>query len=380
MKVFGRAAVSDFLDDFLVYRKLSPMDRRLPSLDEVRRQIGLLEDLIPRKSEPEYARVIVHLLHKARSLEGPAAPLRQLIFVGDTRLLDATAFENLCQAGGWPGMAFIGDEKKDPPAVEIVTKDPGVGLFLANRWEALCDFDRHCADHGLRIDEATAVVVDLDKTAIGARGRNAHTIDQARLQAVHDTIALMLGEDFDEAGFRAAYQRLNQPEFHSFTADNQDYLAYICLVLGSGLYDLGRIVGELRAGLLVSFRQFIERVDTQRGRLPGRLEELHQEIYANVQSGDPTPFKAFRYHEYQATVNRMGHLPDAAPVEQLLADEIVLTHEVRAMAQEWKRRGALLFGLSDKPDEASLPGPELAAAGYRPIHRTPTHAVGSELP
>jgi hypothetical protein len=34
-----------------------------------------------------------------------------------------------------------------------------------------------------------------------------------------------------------------------------------------------------------------------------------------------------------------------------------------------RQRGALLFGLSDKPDEASLPRPELAQKGYLPLHR-----------
>jgi hypothetical protein len=37
----------------------------------------------------------------------------------------------------------------------------------------------------------------------------------------------------------------------------------------------------------------------------------------------------------------------------------------------------LLFCLSDKPDEASIPTPELALQGYAPIHRTPTHGVGT---
>ncbi|MGD8627381.1 MAG: hypothetical protein PVJ34_22805, partial [Anaerolineae bacterium] len=61
----------------------------------------------------------------------------------------------------------------------------------------------------------------------------------------------------------------------------------------------------------------------------------------------------------------------------LLASKIVVTQEVRAAAQRWRGQGALLFGLSDKPDEASIPSAELAAGGYRPIHRTPTWAVGA---
>jgi hypothetical protein len=57
-------------------------------------------------------------------------------------------------------------------------------------------------------------------------------------------------------------------------------------------------------------------------------------------------------------------------------EEIVITQEVRELALEWRSRGALLFGLSDKPDEASLPTPELEQQGYLPLHRSVTHLVG----
>jgi hypothetical protein len=278
---------------------------------------------------------------------------------------------------GWPGLAFIGSENSQPAAVEAVPVAPQQSLYLANRWAALADFDRFCAAQGFPIDEATVVVLDLDKTTIGARGRNAHTIDQARVQAVQETVASLLGPAYDPAVFQAAYSRLDQPEFHPFTTDNQDYLAYTCLILGSGLYELGQFVSDIRSARLGSFAQFIDRVDARRDELPAALEAIHAEIYANVQAGDPTPFKPFRRNEYLATIRRMGCLEDPVPVETLLADEIVITQEVRHLALEWQARGALVFGLSDKPDEASKPTGEQAARGYAPIHRQSTHAVGS---
>jgi hypothetical protein len=193
---------------------------------------------------------------------------------------------------------------------------------------------------------------------------------------VHVTVAGILGEAFNVEAFQRAYDLFNVPEFHPFTLDNQDYLAYICLVLGSGLYNLEQVVDEVRRGKLVSFRQVIDRVEGRKDGLPAPLMAVHQDIYTNVQAGDPTPFKPFRRNEYLETVSRMGCLKDGVPVEQLLEEEIVITQEVRQMAFTWRQRGALLFGLSDKPDEASLPTPELAAQGYRPIHRTETHVVG----
>ncbi|MEJ2207626.1 MAG: hypothetical protein P8129_01145 [Anaerolineae bacterium] len=375
MKSYGRASVHEIVGDLIVYRNLEPVDRRLPALAEIRGEAGLAEGVIPRKSEAAYARVIVHLLRAARALDAPEASLRRLVSVGDTRLNDGTAFANICRAGGWPGLAFIAAEKDEPAEIEIVEQDGGT-LFLANRWAALDDFESYCRDRGFALDEATAVVVDLDKTTLGARGRNDHVIDGARVEAVRRTVGQLLGDDWDPAAFQRAYDLLNQPEFHPFTTDNQDYLAYICLILGSGLDDLAPVVARIRSGALAGFGQFLAEVDGRAGQLPADLREIHAGIYARVRAGDPTPFKAFRYNEYRVTVERMGCLADGAPLAEMLANEIVMTQEVRQAALRWRAGGALLFALSDKPDEASVPSEELAVRGYQPIHRTETHAVG----
>ncbi len=377
MKNYGLMSVYEFLGDLVVYRNLVPADPRLPPLAEVRQRVGLPEGVIPRKTAPEYARVMVCLLQQARALDVPGTPIERLVYLGDTRLNDGTAFANICRAGGWPGLAFIGAERDEPARVEIVEQD-GDTLYLANRWAALVDFDRFCRERGFPLDERTAVIVDLDKTALGARGRNDRVINRARVEAVRRTVGDLLGGSFNPEGFRVAYDRFNQPEFHPFTADNQDYLAYVCLILGSGMYGLEPLIAEVRAGRLTTFEQFIAGVDDRAAALPANLCSIHSGVYALVQRGDPTPFKAFRYNEYQATIERMGCLGDGAPVAELLEKEIVITQEVREVVLAWRERGALLFGLSDKPDEASVPTDDLAARGYRAIHRVETHAVGNE--
>ncbi len=381
MKVFGKGNVAEFLGDFVVYRNLIPMDERLPKLSELRPKLEIPAHEIPRKHEISYARVIVELLRAAQRLENPTVEIKRLIFIGDTRMSDGGAFDNICQVAGWEGIIFIGSENAQPFEFESVQTPSGRNMVLSNRWSALNDSEeynlrRYCAVRGFPIDEATAVVVDLDKTALGARGRNSHVIDQARVDAVRQTVSAALGEAFDPDRFLHSYNQLNHPEFHPFTADNQDYLAYICLILGSGLYDTEKIIREVRGKRLLTFRQFIDQVETHKSQLAPSLQAIHALIYTNVQAGDPTPFKAFRYQEYQNTVQHMGFLPDSTPVDVLLRDEIVLTHEVRALALDWKNQGALLFGLSDKPDEASLPTAELAEQGYQPLHRTITHIVG----
>jgi len=61
----------------------------------------------------------------------------------------------------------------------------------------------------------------------------------------------------------------------------------------------------------------------------------------------------------------------------LLSQEILITHEVHQAALSWRAQGALLFGLSDKPDEASIPTREMASQGYKPIHQIETEVVGA---
>jgi hypothetical protein len=375
MRDYGRATVHEFLRDLIVYRNLVPMDGRLPPLARIRDQLGLPAGLVPRKSQQEYASVIAHLLRDARALDVPGATIERLVYVGDTRLNDGTAFANVCHAGRWPGLAFIGSETDKPAKVEVVQEPQGM-LYVANRWSALSDFGDFCGEQGFPFDESTAVIVDLDKTALGARGRNDRVIDRARVEAVRRTVGGLLGDSFDPGGFQSAYDRLNQPEFHSFTTDNQDYLAYICLVLGSGLFSLDSVLADVRSGRLVSFEGFIAEVDSCRNELPATLQDIHGSVMNYVQLGDPTPFKAFRYNEYRATVERMGTARAGLLPVQLLDGAIVMTQEVREMALAWREQGALLFGLSDKPDEASIPQPELAAEGCLPIHRVETHSVG----
>jgi uncharacterized protein (UPF0335 family) len=376
LKCYERTTVSEFLGDSIVFRGLEPADPRLRGLAALQSRLGLQPGRVPRKNEADYARVVVSILRQARQLEARRAALQRLIFVGDTRLSDATAFANICQVGGWPGIAFIGSENSQPAEVEVLPQAGESSLYLSNRWAGLAEFDRYCARHGFPVDEGTVIVVDLDKTTLGARGRNAQVIDAARVQAVRETVAALMGSDFNEPAFRRAYEILVQVEFHPFTSDNQDYLAYICLILASGLYDLDSVLAQVRSGELKSFHEFIQRVDTQSERLDANLAEIHRQIYANVRLNDPTPFKAFRRNEYRITIGHMGFLPDDTPVERLLQEEILITQEVRQICLEWKGRGGLLFALSDKPDEASLPTPELAARGYQPLHRTSSHAVG----
>jgi len=376
MECYGRTTIAEFLEDLVVYRNLEPMDRRLPRFAELARRVGLPPSPVPRKAEPAYGQAMAELLRVARGLDESHVSLQRLLFLGDTRLNDSTAFRNIKAAGDWPGWAFIASENLSQPPHTEIEED----LFLTNRWTALGEFFHFLEKRGFPLDEGTAAIIDLDKTAIGARGRNHSVIDRARVEAVRRTVEGLLGERFNPAAFQEAYDELNQVDYHPFTADNQDYLAYICLMVSAGAYGFRELLDDLAARRVSTFHQFIERVEARLQEDPDpQLSPIHNAIYANVQAGDPTPFKPFRYEEYRCTVARMGYLSDDALPEQLLAEEIVITQEVREATHYLRERGVLCFGLSDKPDEASIPRPEQAEKGAQPIHRVETHAVGESI-
>jgi len=370
-----KASLYDLVGDLVVYRNIDPVDPRLPRFSDAWQAMGLASPERPRKQEPAYAQALTWLIRRARALHAQDVEIEELLFLGDTAMSDAGAFRSLRAAGGWRGWAFIGSERDEELAVNV--KD---GVYYANRWAALAEFVFWAISQGAILDTRTAVVVDIDKTALAARGRNNGPIDQARVAAIEATVAEALAADFDRAAFRKAYVTLGDPKYHPFTADNQDNLAYICLMLSAGVSTLDALLAELAAGQITSFREFMDWVDAIRDDLPSpALRALHAEIYTLVKAGDPTPFKAFRRRELQETVERMGSLPDDAPLAQRLVREICLTREVVEVVEWLRNRGCLVMALSDKPDEATMPTPELAARGYLPLHRVETHIIGQSL-
>lgn len=375
MKNYGLASIDEFLKNFLVYRNLEPVDSRLPTLAMLRPKIGLDKGQFPRKTQLAYAHAINHILQAAREIEAPGTTITKVICLGDTILSDGTAFSNICQTGNKHGAAFIGSENDAAPAVERI-ETPGGFLYKANRWGAVEEFKQTLKRSNFIVDAQTVILVDLDKTSIGARGRNDKIIDRIRIEAAYETLNSILGPQFEPDVFEKAYTQFNQPEFHQFTTDNQDYLVYLCLMLGSGLFIVDEVVEQIRSGIISSFNQFTETIQQRIIELPEDLQNTHVDFYAQYSSGNPTPFKAFRVNEYLNMCKYMGKLPVNASVDNLLKDEVAITQEIRQIAQEWHNQGALLFGLSDKPDEASIPGPDLIAQGYLPIHKIKTHAVG----
>jgi hypothetical protein len=365
--------IADFMGDRVVYRNLEPMQ---PGLDGLRRawaEIGLDHYYVPRKTTPEYARALWSFLQQCQSQRGVSAALQQLLFIGDTLMLDGTAARNVGRY--LPLHGFIGaDRLNQEPKVELQGD-----LLVANRWGALAQFLDWARTSGVPMDERTALLIDLDKTSLGARGRNDKTIDEARVQALYATMRAALGDSPDSGAFRQLYDALNVPQYHSFTADNQDYLAYVCLMVVGGVYPADELWRDLGSKDLATIDQFVERCEARRATMRGGLLQAHQEVHQGIKAEDPTPFKAFRRREYLETVSRMNILADEPAVDEVLRREIVITAEVASVARALGERGVLVFGISDKPDEASLPTAERAAQGYRALHRTTMKLYGQEI-
>jgi len=376
MQITAGASLYDFLGDLVVYRNLEPADERLPGLKEIWHTLGMGSYQIPRKTEPAYAKVVSHLIERAQGLRLPQKKLERLLYIGDTRMNDVTAIRNFRALGSFRVLGFIcREDMASDRAIEIQD-----GIFYTNRWRALVDLLGYLKGEGFPIDEATVAIIDMDKTAIGARGRNDKAIDRARVEAVQRTVEQTLSGEFRESEFRPVYDELNQPQYHPFTADNQDNLAYISLMLSAGVYDFQAFLRDLASGRLKSFLEFVEICG---GRLQGvdsgGLGQVHAEVERNLSLGDPTPFKSFRYKEYETTLAHMHGSSPSQDLAETLAEEIVITKEVADLARFLEEEGALLFTISDKPDESSVPRDELRAKGFLPLHRIVTKVVGTPI-
>jgi hypothetical protein len=239
-------------------------------------------------------------------------------------------------------------------------------------------FEADLARRRVTIGRGTVVIVDIDKTALGARGRNHRPIDAARTAAVLRTAQAIRGKPVNRALLVAAYNHFNQPEFHTFTTDNQDFLAYLALIVEAGWSSIEKLRLAVARGRLGSFGDLLNSVSATADRLPISLRRVHDDVVMAVEMGDPTPFKDFRRAEFRETVDRMAPTENRSDVSRLLQTRLTLTAEVWNTVKNWRDRGATLFGLSDKPDEASFPSPELETEGYLPLHKTRAMVVAED--
>ena len=371
---FGLVSLAEFLDDRFVYRDLQPVDRQYQGYIQCARLFGLDPASIPRKTDPAYNKVAVWIVEHLQERQKDAE-VEELLFIGDTVGTDAVAFQKMAAYARWAGSCFIGAEDLTaPPAMQW---DDAHRVVTANRWTLLADWLQALRAAHMALDERTAVILDMDKTLLGARGRNDQVIDEARLVSLHQALETHMADDFHFDEFRSIYDTISRPAYIGLTGDNQDYIIYICLMIQSGIINIREVGGFVQQNML--FDHLVRWISTQMDKnLSMQMRQLHDQYQMCIRNGDATPFKQFRRQEFLNTVQRMGHLQDDVSSDERLQSEICITQEVREASLWFQERGCLLLSLSDKPKEATMPHTRWHK-GLEPIHRIRTHAVGVSL-
>ncbi len=373
MTTIRRAALQDLLGGRLVYRQLRPIDPSLPRFEDLAQALALPLKPHPRKGGDAYAKYIVALLAHCQASR-KAQPLDALIYIGDTAFNDGRTFQTLCDAGALIGAALIVSEDLKAPPVLRTPMSNQSQLYFANRWRLIDRFENRLHKSAIPVSERTAVILDVDKTLIGARGRNDHLINQARLTAALTFAQNTLAEPALLDSFKICCRHLDQPVFHTFTGDNQDNVIYICLMAQSLALSIQSLQQDINQGTFRTIQDFIQWVTQHQSQLPSTLFRLHQEFKAAVEAGDPTPLKPFRYQEYVETLKQMQNPLTAKDQNTILNQQLSITGEVYDRADEWQKKGALLLGLSDKPDEACFP-PDGSDPKQRPLHAIPLPVI-----
>ncbi len=368
----GKITLKKLLGERIFYRDLNPVDPLLPRFSDILRETGLEMSFAPRKTSTHYARIILQFLRRS----APAWP-KQIFFFGDTPGNDGAVVQNLSRLSGARVFGFIGrDAQNQPPRLE--TRPP---LFLANRWELIVRFFEELLTEGLDLRAPTAVFFDMDKTLLGARGRNDAQIDAARMDGVRNLIQQTVADRWKEEQFFFIYKTLNQPEYHFLTEDNQDYLAFICLMIMAGVWNFDELLHLLIQQKITSFGDFLNRTGTrilQSADAP--VQNYFEEVLSGTAAGDPTPFKSFRYKEYEATLARIDRTDSTDPAI-LIDQEILLTQELVELITLLKQipNVAPFFCISDKPPESTFPPPLKKDRAALPLHDVPIKIVGTTV-
>lgn len=342
------ATIADLTGDAVIYRDLEPCDPQLPRLASLRERLGLPDGPPPRKRDAGYARIVLTLVDMMQTDRG-GEPLTALAVIGDTDN-DRLLAEHLRQVSGRPVYAFIGEDR--PVAAERLVWHGETAN--ATRWHLIHSWAAELDWRGVDWTR-TAVLVDIDKTLLGPRGRSDGAIDDARAEGALAVATALVG-DLDTALFRRTYAELCRREWHRFTLDNQDYVVATALLVTTGAMRLDELRAAITAGALPTFEALLAAVEAA---VHPALVPLYTELRTLVARGDPTPFKTFRRAELIATLTRMHD------------GRITLCGDVFHLGWSLVQRGALLLAASDKPAESALPSAEQAATGVRPLHRTP---------
>lgn len=331
--MYKRDFLNTLFEDYIIFRELNIVKNSLPNFEFISKVLNL--NSLPRKKDKEYVKVLSYLIDSI-------GEFRKIIYLGDTFLNDKSVVENLTSLNKYEVLGIITEGKGE--------KRKENNILINDRWENLYNiFD----DLNIKFDKFTFLIVDIDKTIIGARGRNDNSIVKARFDAIKELANEIIGS-YDEKRFFEIYQKLNEREYQSFTEDNQDIVTLLTILFYLDLYQFDKFLYEFKKNIhsdkLIFFKNVLENTKENL-----KFIEILKKCISRMEQNDQTPFIEFRYKEFETTIKRMDFLTDDTPQDILLEEEIMITKEVYEILLDAKDRGASILGLSDKPEASSFP-------------------------
>jgi hypothetical protein len=331
--MYLRTNLNSIFEDLIIFRELNVIKKDFPKFEKLK-EILYLEKL-PRKKDKDYALFLSYIIDYV-------GDFNKVIYIGDTFLNDKSVIENLSKLNKYEVYGIITEGKG-----KLKKED---NIVINNYWENLKYIFNEL---NINFDKKTFIIADIDKTLIGARGRNDLSIDKARFDAIREVSKKYI-KDFNEELFFSIYKFLNRKEFHIFTEDNQDIVTLLAIAFNLNLYSFKKFIYEFENGIWKDKISFFERV-LYLNRDRNEFIEIIKECLYKMKNDDPTPFLEFRYKEFEATIKRIDFLSDETETEKLLSEEILITKEVYQILIEGKENGSTIFGLSDKPEASTMP-------------------------
>ena len=335
--MYKRAKLNDIYEDYIVFRELNPIKKSLPQFNEIQSKLGFSH--LPRKKENplDYVKALSYIFQSVR-------PFQKILYIGDTNMSDGGVIKAFTALRTYQIVGIITQEEKENK-IEFEGN-----IVKSTKWMNMKHILKMVEDNGFHIDYNTVVIIDIDKTFIGARGRNDKAIDNARMDAII-SIAKKIFPSFDRETFSQIYSTINAKKFYPLTNDNQDIVSIISIVIYSGAISLKQFEKAFELGIIKNPISFFGSCKIKNEL----LENIVENVKNNIKMKNPTPFPTFRNEEFKSTIERMDFLTDNTPKEKLLKEEIMITKEVYEVGEIAKMNKAVVFGVSDKPILSSVP-------------------------
>ncbi|MFC1556315.1 hypothetical protein ACFL67_04445 [candidate division KSB1 bacterium] len=352
MKIFGQASLYDLFQENIIYRNLDIIDIRYPKFYEIKNQLHIQD--LPRKNSKDYASVVLSIL---RSIN---PDVDSVLYFGDSQL-DIALVQNIFEIQDIEVRGFIysSHEYKDLP------------VYYYKSWEKIFDFITCCKK---LIGQNTIAVFDLDKTIIGAKGRNESVINDVRFDAVYEQLK-NLENSISRDSAKRIYDIL-QLNHADYTQDNQDTTALLTILIAHRIIDFDKLDEFKKGNVKLTDLTSLAMLDCDNDL----LKKLTAEIQKKLSKRSPTFFIPFRESEFKATIARFNRYPKEKGVEFIVNNEITITKEICDAVHFLNNNSVTCVCLSDKPDEAVFPASSANGKKQeKPLHLKQAKIVGNEI-